>query len=89
MENQQGREHIQARAHQQQGTPLPSQRSYQGQIESQLHPPNERKRKQPLMPSTVANSSRVGNAVGVFSSSAGEVSRPNSPHNDKVLLFYF
>ncbi|KAI3714747.1 hypothetical protein L6452_21706 [Arctium lappa] len=81
-----GLDQIQTRLQQQQGIMVqPSQSSYHRQMEGQLQPPMERKRKQMLMSPGVANSSGTANAVGVFSSSTGEmVSLPNSPLNDKI-----
>ncbi|KAL4589697.1 hypothetical protein LXL04_002605 [Taraxacum kok-saghyz] len=56
------------------------------QNEGQINPSNsmDRKRKQPMIPIGVPNTSLPPNAVGMFSNNSREVSKPNSPQNEKI-----
>ncbi|KAK1417283.1 hypothetical protein QVD17_26409 [Tagetes erecta] len=91
-----GQDQIRTRFHQQQSMVHPPPLSYQGHIEGQNQPPNEcersqtvgqlhpqmeKKRKHPLMSSSVATGAT--NVIGGFSNSA-ETSLPHSPHNEKI-----
>ncbi|KAI3775481.1 hypothetical protein L1987_50058 [Smallanthus sonchifolius] len=98
-----GPDQILTRFYQQKGALHQPPLSYQGQVEGQNQPPSEReisqtegqlhpllekKRKQPLMSSSVANTSGTVNAIGGYLSSA-EASLPHSPHNDKINIDEF
>ncbi|KAL8234904.1 hypothetical protein R6Q59_021004 [Mikania micrantha] len=89
---------LRSRIHQQKGALQQSPLSYQGQIEGriqsaiereinqtedQLHPPMEKKRKQLMMSSNVADTPGTVDDFGGFSDLA-EASLPHSPHNDKI-----
>ncbi|KAL8189643.1 hypothetical protein R6Q57_029209 [Mikania cordata] len=89
---------LRSRIHQQKGALQQSPLSYQGQIEGriqsaiereinqtedQLHPPMEKKRKQLMMSSNVADTPGTVDDIGGFSDLA-ETSLPHSPYNDKI-----
>ncbi|KAI3790225.1 hypothetical protein L2E82_03110 [Cichorium intybus] len=70
---QQGLDQIQTRLQQQQDVIQP----YRSQNEGQIQPSIDRKRKQPMI-------SVSPNAIVMYSSNSREVSKPNSPQNEKI-----